>query len=108
MDPGVALRVFHPHWSCACIIHLPSSSANNGFPKPSSIPPPKSKRGTATEHAKQPVVLQCNFQTLLEQNEMEEAQADRADNTLEQLVYKLAEFLTHVLRALCCSDLHLS
>jgi hypothetical protein len=39
---------------------------------------------------------------------MEEAQADRADDTLEQLVYKLAEFLTHVLRALCCSDLHLS
>ena len=108
MDPGVAPRVFHLHWSCACIIHLLSSSANNGFPKPSSMPPPKSKRGTATEHAKQPVVLQCNFQTQLEQNEMEEAQADRADDTLEQLVYKLAEFLTHVLRALCCSDLHLS
>ena len=118
MDPGVAPRVFHLHWSCACIIHLPSSSANNGFPKPSSMPPPKSKRGTATEHAKQrgtatehakqPVVLQCNFQTQLEQNEMEEAQADRADDTLEQLLYKLAEFLTHVLRALCCSDLHLS
>ena len=108
MDPGVALRVFHLHWSCACIIHLPSSSANNGFPKPSSMPPPKSKRGTATEHAKQPVVLKCNFQTQLDQNEMEEAQADRADDTLEQLVYKLAEFFTYVLRALCCSDLHLS
>ena len=92
----------------ACIIHLPSSSANNGFPKPSSMPPPKSKRGTATEHAKQPVVLKCNFQTQLDQNEMEEAQADRADDTLEQLVYTLAEILTHVLRALCCSDLHLS
>ena len=108
MDPGVALRVFHLHWSCACIIHLPSSNANSSFPKPSSMPPPKSKRGTATEHAKQPVVLKCNFQTQLNQNEMEEAQADRADDTLEQLVYKLAEFLTHVLRALCCSDLHLS
>ena len=72
------------------------------------MPPPKSKRGTATEHAKQPVVLQCNFQTRLEQNEMEEAQADRADETLEQLAYNLADFLTHVLRALCCSDLHLS
>ena len=75
---------------------------------PPSVPKPKSKRGTATEHAKQPVVLQCSFQTQLEQNEMEEAQADRADDTLEQLVYKLADFLTHVLRALCCADLHLS
>ena len=108
MDPGVALRVFHLHWSCACIIHLPSSSANNGFPKPSSMPPPKSKRGTATEHAKQPVVLKCNFETLVGENEMKEAQADRADETLEQLLYNLADFLIHVLRELCCSDLHRS
>jgi hypothetical protein len=39
---------------------------------------------------------------------MEEAQADRADDTLEQLVCKLVDFFSHVLRALCCSDLHLS
>ena len=78
------------------------------FQSPAVCHPPKSKRGTATEHAKQPVVLKCNFQTQLNQNEMEEAQADRADDTLEQLVYKLAEFLIYVLRALCCSDLHLS
>jgi hypothetical protein len=39
---------------------------------------------------------------------MKEAQADRADETLEQLLYNLADFLTHVLRELCCSDLHLS
>ena len=71
------------------------------------MPPPKSKRGTATEHAKQPVVLKCSFETQLDKNELEEAQADRADDTLEQLVYKLADFFTHVLRA-CCSDLHLS
>ena len=72
------------------------------------MPPPKRTRGTATEHAKQPVVLTCNSQTLLEQNEMEEAKAERADNTVEQLAYKLAEFLIYVMRALCCSDLHLS
>ena len=120
MDPGVALRVAYLHWSCACFIHLLSSSANNGFPKPSSMPASDgtkrgtkcgkrgTKRDTATEHAKQPVVLKCNLQTLYDKHETEAARADRADDTLEQLLYKLAEFLRHVLRALCCSDLHLS
>jgi hypothetical protein len=52
--------------------------------------------------------LTANFQTLLEQNEMEETKAERADDTVEQLAYRLAEFLTYVMRSLCCSDLHLS
>ena len=102
MDPGVALRVVYLHWSCACIIHLLSSSANNGFPKPSSMPAPDGTK------RKQPVVLKCNFKTQVDKLEMEAAKADRADDTLESLSYKLAEFLSHVLRTLCCSDLHLS
>jgi hypothetical protein len=66
------------------------------------------KRGTATEHAKQPVVMKPNAHT---QKYMEDAQADRADNTLENLVVLLADFLTHLLRELCpcfaahCEDL---
>jgi hypothetical protein len=66
------------------------------------------KRGTATEHAKQPVVMKPNAHT---QQYMEKAQADRADNTLENLVVLLADFLTHLLRELCpcfadhCEDL---
>ncbi len=97
MDPGVAFRVIYIHWSCACIIHLLSSNANNGFPKPSSMPAPDgtkrgTKRGTATEHAKQPAHWKCKFQTQLNRNHMAEAQADRAVHTLEQLVFKLADF----------------
>ena len=49
------------------------------------------KRGTATEHAKQPVVL---VQVI------EEARADRADDSLEHLLLKLADFLTFVMRQL--------
>jgi len=56
------------------------------------------KRGTATEHAKQPVVMKPNAQT---QQYMEQAQADRANNTFEHLLFLLADFLTHVLRELC-------
>ena len=48
------------------------------------------KRGTATEHAKQPLILECNAET---QQFMEEARADRADDSLEHLALKLADFL---------------
>ena len=60
------------------------------------------KRGTATEHAeqRQSGALTYNAQT---QQHMEEAQADRADKTMEQLAFNLAEFLTYLLRELCCS-----
>ena len=53
------------------------------------------KRGTATEHAKQPAVLKRNPKT---QQFMEEARADRADDSLEHLAFKLADFLIHVMR----------
>ena len=49
------------------------------------------KRGTATEHATQPVVL---VQVI------EGARADRADDSLEHLLLKLADFLTFVMRQL--------
>jgi hypothetical protein len=42
--------------------------------------------------------LKPNAQT---QQYMEQAQADRADNTFEHLLFLLADFLTHVLRELC-------
>ena len=58
------------------------------------------KRGTATEHAKQPVVLKRNPETQQKVQFMEEARADRADDSLEQLAFKLADFLTHVMRQL--------
>ena len=60
------------------------------------------QRGTATEHAKQrpSMTWGYNSQTQLD---MEEAQADRANHTLEHLVFNLGEFLTHLLRELCCS-----
>ena len=59
-------------------------------------------QGTATEHAKQrqSMTWRYNSQT---QDEMEEAQIERANHTLEHLVIKLAEFLTYLLRELCCS-----
>ena len=53
------------------------------------------KRGTATEHAKQPLVLERNPKT---QQLMEEARADRADDSLEHLVSKLTDFLIHVMQ----------
>ena len=96
---SLELRLYHTFSQLKC-----TTSAR----KPTSMPSTKRTRGTATEHTKQPVVLTANFQTLLEQNEMEEAKAERADDTVEQLAYRLAEFLTYVMRALCCSDLHLS
>ena len=113
MDPGVVLRVFRLHWHCACILLLLGSSANNNFPKHSNMPRSDShtngskKRGTATEHAKQPVVLKPNAQT---QQAMKRAQASRANNKLEHLLFLLADFLTMILRELWpivaekCSD----
>ena len=70
------------------------------------------KRGTATEHAMQPQrgtatehaerrtpgargILNPNAQTL---QAMEDAQADRADNTTENLSFQLADFLSTMLR----------
>ena len=63
------------------------------------------QRGTATEHAEQrrSVTLKCNVQT---QQHIEEAQADRADDTIEHLACTLAEFLTHLLQKLCYSELN--
>ena len=63
------------------------------------------QRGTATEHAEQRrnVTLQCNVQT---QQHIEEAQADRADDTIEHLAFTLAEVLTHLLQKLCYSELN--
>jgi len=63
------------------------------------------QRGTATEHAEQrrSVTLKCNVQT---QQHIEEAQADRADDTIEHLAFTLAEFLTHLLQKLCYSELN--
>ena len=59
MDLGVAIRVYRLHWNCACILLLLGSSANNNCSKHSNMPSKNDngskKRGTATEHAKQPV-----------------------------------------------------
>lgn len=53
------------------------------------------KRGTATEHAKEPLVLQHNPETL---EFMEEAMADQADDSKEQLMSHLNGFLTYVVQ----------
>ena len=63
------------------------------------------KRGTATEHAKQPVVLKSNLKTqrpaVLKPNLetqrqweqfIEEARADRADDSMEHLLLQLEAF----------------
>ena len=62
------------------------------------------KRGTATEHAKQPVVLTHNPET---QEFMEEAIADRADDSRQQLTFKLNGFLTYVVQEMYPFILHL-
>ena len=61
------------------------------------------QRGTATEHAEQrrSVTLKYNVQTQLN---IEEAQADRADDSIEHLAFTLAEFLTYLLQNLCYSE----
>ncbi len=103
MDLGVAIRVYRLHWNCACILLLLGSSANNNCSKHSNMPRSDShtngskKRGTATEHAKQPVVLKPNAQT---QQAMKRAQASRANNKLEHLLFLLADFLIMILREL--------
>ena len=119
MDLGVAIRVYRLHWNCACILLLLGSSANNNCSKHSNMPSKNDngskkrgtatehakqpvtngskKRGTATEHAKQPVVLKPNAQT---QQAMKLAQASRANNTFEHLLFLLADFLTMILREL--------
>jgi hypothetical protein len=106
--------------SCSC----QAQALSTFFPKHSNMSRSDSntngskKRGTATEHAKQQKRgtatehgtgntwnrqywnrgLKPNAQT---QQYMEQAQADRADNTFEHLLFLLADFLTHVLRELC-------
>ena len=62
------------------------------------------KRCTATEHAKQPVVLTHNPET---QEFMEEAIADRADDSRQQLTFKLNGFLTYVVQEMYPFILHL-
>ena len=57
------------------------------------------KRGTATEHAKR-LVLYHNPET---QHFIDEALADRADDSTDHLTFKLNEFLTHVVRELMTS-----
>ena len=71
------------------------------------------KRGTATEHAKQPVVLKSNLKTqrpaVLKPNLetqrqweqfIEEARADRADDSMEHLLSQLEAFLIFVIQQL--------
>ena len=70
---------------------------------------PKTKCGTATEHAQQPARLKSNFQAERNQNHMEAAQADRVDDEhMEELAGKLADFVILSLQELCCSELNLS
>ena len=58
---------------------------------------PKTKRGTATEHA--------DVQTERGQNHMEAAQADLVDDErTEELAGKLSDFFNLLPQALCCSD----
>ena len=61
------------------------------------------QRGTATEHAEQrrSVTLKYNVQTQLN---IEEAQAHRADDSIDNLAFTLVEFRSHVLHHLCYSD----
>ena len=61
------------------------------------------QRGTATEHAEQrrSVTLKYNVQTQLN---IEEAQAHRADDSIDHLAFTLVEFLSHVLHHLCHSE----
>ena len=83
-----------------------SSSANSRSLEPSRMTSTNSrtkdcqKRGTATEHAERTrpggrVILKPNAEVL---QAMGDAQADRADDTMENLAFKLAEFLTTLLR----------
>ena len=53
------------------------------------------KRGIATEHARQPLVLERNPKA---QQCMEDAQHDRADDSMINLTCKLNDFLTHVVQ----------
>ena len=62
--------------------------------------PCKRRRGSATEHAEQSITWRDNAE--IEQH-LEEAQADRANDTLEHLAFTLAQFLTYVLREVCHS-----
>ena len=62
------------------------------------------KRGTATEHAKEPLVSQHNPETL---ESMEEAMADRADDSKEQLMPQLNGFLTYVVQKMYPFIVHL-
>ena len=62
---------------------------------------PKTKRGTAAEHA--------DVQAERDQNNMEAAQADLVDEKrMEELACKLADLFCLLLQAFCCSDWYLS
>ena len=62
---------------------------------------PKTKCGTATEHA--------DVQAERDQEHMEAAQADLVDDErMEDLAGKLSDFFSLWLQALCCSDWYLS
>ena len=63
------------------------------------------KRGTATEHAKQsqkrPAVLKPNLETQQQWEQcIEEARADRADDSMEHLLLQLEAFLVFVIQQL--------
>lgn len=64
---------------------MPSPRSSNEF----------QRRGTATERARQPLVLVRNPQV---QEFMEGALADRADDSIENLRDQLSEFLVHVIQ----------
>ena len=62
------------------------------------------QRGTVTEHAEQcqNVALKYNAQT---QQHIEEARANRTDDTFKHLAFTLVDVLTHLLQQHCYSHL---
>ena len=59
---------------------------------------PKTKRGTSTEHAEQPVRSKSNVQAERDQNHMEAAQADLVDDEcMEELAGKLDDCFNFLL-----------
>ena len=76
-------RSSHPFVSC--VLHHSTMSSSHRHAKESQ------KRGTATEHA---AISQPNAE---DQQAIQAARDDRADNSMENLAFRLGEFLTSVL-----------
>ena len=86
-------RSSHPLVSC--VLHHSTMSSSHRHAKESQ------KRGTATEHA---AISQPNAE---DQQAIQAARDDRADNSMENLAFRLGEFLTTVLLdALTVSRFH--